>query len=149
MTSMRTLALAVFSLAVATPASAQFKVPKKVKDVTGAEKAKPTAAVTGAPTGGTLVLDDDLVERMIKGLHAAKAYRENAAKANTPYGRHVRARAAYAEAKPKCEEGSRTFVTRLTADPKLQKKNEVYLERFLAAQQKQDTAAARIWGDSV
>jgi hypothetical protein len=76
-------------------------------------------------------------------------YREDAAKASTPYGRHMQAKAAYAEAQPECEEGRATYATRLTADPKLQKKSEVYMERFLAAQEKQDTAATRIWGDSI
>jgi hypothetical protein len=147
MTSLRTLALVLLALAVAAPASAQFDVKKKVKSMTGAEKAKPAAAP--AATGGTLVLDDDVIERIIKGMRAAKAYREDAAKANTPYGRHMQAKAAYAEAQPKCEESRATYATRLTADPTLQKKSEVYMERFLAAQEKQDTAATRIWGDSI
>jgi hypothetical protein len=120
--------------------------------MTGAEKAKPAAAPAAAATGGTLVLDDEVIERLIKGMRAAKQYRDDAKKANTPYGRHVQAKAAYAEAQPKCEAERQTYVTRMTADPKLQKKSEVYMERFLgflAAQQKQDTAAARSWGDSM
>jgi hypothetical protein len=146
----RILAVAVLALAAATPAAAQFDVKKKVKSVTGAEKAKPAAAPAAADAGGgTLVLDDEVIERIIKGMRAAKAYREDAAKANTPYGRHLQAKAAYAEAQPKCEAGRASFSARLSADPKLQKKNEVYLERFLAAQEKQDTAAIRIWTDSV
>ena len=56
---MRTLALVLLSLTVAAPASAQFKVPKKVKEMTGAEKAKPAAVPAGAAGGGTLVLDRD------------------------------------------------------------------------------------------
>ena len=142
----RILAVALLAIALATPAAAQFDVKKKVKSMTGAEKAKPAAATGG---GGMLVLDDEVIERIIKGMRAAQAYREDAAKANTPYGRHMQAKAAYAEAQPKCEEGRATYATRLTADPKLQKKSEVYMERFLAAQEKQDTAAARIWGDSI
>jgi hypothetical protein len=149
MTPMRTLALILLGLSVAVPASAQFDVKKKVKSMTGAEKAKPAAAPAAPAPGGTLVLDDEVIERIIKGMRAAKAYREDAAKADTPYGRHLQAKAAYAEAKPKCEEGRATYATRLTADPKLQKKSEVYMERFLAAQEKQDTAATRIWGDSI
>ena len=143
----RILAGALLAFAAATPAAAQFDVKKKVKSVTGAEKAKPAA--TPAAAGGTLVLDDEVIERIIKGMRAAKAYREEAAKANTPYGRHMQAKAAYAEAKPKCEAGSATFATRMSADPKLADKNSVYLERFIAAQEKGDTAAQRTWGDSM
>jgi hypothetical protein len=143
------IAVALLALAAATPAAAQFDVKKKLPKVPGAEKGKPAAAPAAAGGGETLVLDDDVIERLIKGMRAAKAYREDAKKANTPYGRHLQAKAAYAEAQLKCEEGRASYVTRLTADPKLQKKNEVYAERFLAAQEKQDTAAAGAWGDSV
>jgi hypothetical protein len=149
MTPMRTLAHVLLALTVAAPASAQFKVPKKVKEMTGAEKAKPAAAPAAAAAGGTLVLDDDVIERIIKGLHAAKAYREDAAKANTPYGRQMQARAAYTEAKPKCEAAQQTFATRMVADPKLQEKNSAYLDRMLKANEKGDTAAQRAWGDSL
>ena len=93
----RILALASLALATAAPAFAQFKVPKKVKEMTGAEKAKPAAAAAGAEGGGTLVLNDDVIGRLIKGMHAAKAYREDAKKANTPYGRYMQAEAAYAK----------------------------------------------------
>jgi hypothetical protein len=143
----RILAVALLALAAATPAAAQFDVKKKVKSVTGAKPAAAPAAVD--PGGGTMVLDDEVIERIIKGMRVAKAYREDAAKANTPYGRHMRAKAAYAEAKPKCDAGSATFATRMSADPKLADKNSVYLERFLAAQEKGDTAAQRTWGDSM
>jgi hypothetical protein len=82
-------------------------------------------------------------------MRAAKQYREDAAKANTPYARHMQDKAAYAEAKTKCDAGSATFAARMSADPKLGDKNTVYLERMLAAQQKGDTAAQRTWGDSM
>lgn len=145
----RILAVTLLALAAATPAAAQFDVKKKLPKVPGAEKGKPATAPGAAATGGTLVLDDAVIERIIKGMRAAKAYREDAAKANTPYGRHIQAKAAYAEAKPKCDAGSATFATRMSADPKLADKNSVYLERFLAAQEKGDTAAQRTWGDSM
>jgi hypothetical protein len=145
----RILAVALLALAAVTPAAAQFGIKKKLPSVPGTEKGQPAAAPAAPGGGGTLVLDDEVIERMIKGLRAAKAYREDAAKANTPYGRHMQAKAAYAEAHPKCEEGRQTYVTRMTADPKVQKKSEVYMDRFLAAQQKQDTAAMRMWGDSM
>jgi hypothetical protein len=145
----RILAVALLALAAATPAAAQFDVKKKLPKVPGAEKGKPAAAPAAAATGGTLVLDDAVIERIIKGMRAAKAYREDAAKANTPYGRYMQGKAAYAEAKAKCDAGSATFATRMAADSKLADKNSVYLERMLAAQQKGDTAAQRTWGDSM
>ena len=77
---MRTLALVLLSLAIAAPASAQFKVPKKVKDVTGAEKAKPAAAPAATGGGGMLVLDDEVIDQMIKGLRARDAHKAAAAK---------------------------------------------------------------------
>ena len=145
----RTLAMALLALAAATPAAAQINVKKKLPKVPGAEKGKPAAATAATGGGGMLALDDEVIERIIKGMRAAKKYREDAGKANTPYGRHVQAKAAYTEAHSQCEAARSTYVTRVTADPKLQKKSEVYMERFLAAQEKQDTAALRIWSDSV
>jgi len=142
------LAVVLLALAAATPAAAQFGVKKKLPKVPGTEKGTPAAA-PAATGGGALVLDDEVIERMIKGMRAAKAYREQAAKADTPYGRYMQAKAAYAEAQPKCEEARATFPTRFAADPKLQKKSEVFMERFMAAQEKQDTTAMQIWGDSV
>ena len=108
----RILAVALLAFAAATPAAAQFDVKKKLPKVPGTEKGKPAAAPAATGGGGTLVLDDEVIERIIKGMRAAKAYREDAAKANTPYGRHLQAKAAYAEAKPKCDAGSATFATR-------------------------------------
>ena len=151
---MRTLALVLLSLTVAIPASAQFKIPKKVKDVTGAEKATTTAAPAAATGGGgTLVLDDDVVERMIKGMRAAEAYRKDAAKANTPYGRYMQAEAAYAEANAKCEAAKESYTSRmLRGDPEQAQKNAdrslAFQDKMLAAQQKGDTAAAQRWIDS-
>jgi hypothetical protein len=150
----RILVLASLAFAAATPAAAQFDVKKKVKSMTGAEKAKPAAAPAAATGGGgMLVLDDAVVERMIKGMRAAKAYREDAKKANTPYGRHMQAKAAYAEAKAKCDAAMQSYTTRVSADPELANKNAektgVYTDKMLAAQQKGDTAAQRMWGDSM
>ena len=148
---MRTFALVLLSLTVAVPASAQFKIPKKVKDVTGAEKAATTSA-PAATGGGTLVLDDNVVDRMIKGMRAAEAYRKDAAKANTPYGRHMQAKAAYVEAKAKCDAAMESYTSRAVANPDLAQKNAdraaAYQDKMLAALQKGDTAAQRMWGDS-
>jgi hypothetical protein len=150
---MRTLALVLLSLTVAAPASAQFKVPKKVKEMTGAEKAKPAAVPAGAAGGGTLVLDDAVIGRLIKGMRAANAYREDAKKANTPYGRHMQAKAAYTEAKAKCDAAMQSYTSRMSGNPKLAEKNAdktgVYTDKMIAAQQKGDTAAQRMWADSM
>jgi len=150
---MRTLALVLLSLAIATPASAQFKVPKKVKDVTGAEKAKPAAAPAATGGGGTLVLDDEVIDQMIKGLRARDAHKAAAAKADTPYGRYQQGKAAYVEAKAKCDAAMQSYPTRVSADPKLAEKNadknSAYMDKMIAAQQKGDTAAQRMWGDSM
>lgn len=150
---MRTLALVLLSLTVAAPASAQFKVPKKVKEMTGAEKAKPAAVPAGAAGGGTLVLDDAVIGRLIKGMRAANAYREDAKKANTPYGRHMQAKAAYTQAKAKCDAAMQSYTSRMSGNPKLAEKNAdktgVYTDKMIAAQQKGDTAAQRMWADSM
>ncbi|HEY9506627.1 MAG TPA: hypothetical protein VIQ27_11685 [Gemmatimonadales bacterium] len=150
---MRTLALVLLSLTVAAPASAQFKVPKKVKEMTGAEKAKPAAVPAGAAGGGTLVLDDAVIGRLIKGMRAANAYREDAKQANTPYGRHMQAKAAYTEAKAKCDAAMQSYTSRMSGNPKLAEKNAdktgVYTDKMIAAQQKGDTAAQRMWADSM
>jgi hypothetical protein len=143
----RIFAVSFLTIVMVTPAAAQFDVKKKLPKVPGAKPAAAPAAATGG--GGALVLDDEVIERLIKGMRAAKAYREDAKKANTPYGRHLQAKAAYAEAKSKCDAGSATFATRMAADPKLADKNSVYLERFLAAGEKGDTTAQRVWGDSM
>lgn len=152
MPSMRSLALVLSALAVAAPAAAQFKVPKKVKEMTGVEKAKP-AAPAAARGEETLVLDDELIDRLIKGLRARDAHKAAAAKEDTPYGRYHKGKAAYAEAKAKCDAAIQAYPSLLAADPKRAEKNgeriEVYSEKMIAAQQKGDTAAQRMWGDSV
>jgi hypothetical protein len=150
---MRILAFVLLSLAVAAPASAQFKVPKKVKDVTGVEKAKPAAAPAATGGGGMLVLDDEVIDQIIKGLRARDAHKAAAAKEDTPYGHYLQRKAAYAEAKAKCDAAMQSYSTRITADPELAEKNanktSAYTDKMMAAQQKGDTAAQRMWGDSM
>jgi hypothetical protein len=138
----------LLALAVATPATAQLGLKKKLKAAATGENASPAAAA-GAEPGGALVLDDEVVERIIKGLRAGKAHRESAARADTPYGRHLLAKAAYAEARSKCEAGAQTLVARMTANPKLGDRNGIYLERMMAAQRKGDTTTQKAWGDSI
>jgi len=145
--------------ASATPLAAQIgALKKKAKAAAGITPAaqpgaQPAAAAagtgTGTGTGGTLVLDDEVIKRLIKGFHAAKAEREAAAKSDTPYGRYIQQEAAYKAAKPKCDAASQTWPQRLSANQGLMEKNGRYLEMMMAAQQKQDTAAQRAWGDSM
>jgi hypothetical protein len=142
----RVAAFLVLTTAIATPLAAQIgALKKKAQAAAGiSPAAQPSAqpaadgAGTGTGTGGTLVLDDEVIKRLIKGFHAAKAEREAAAKSDTPYGRYTRQEAAYKAAKPKCDAASQTWPQRLSAN-----------QGLMEAQQKQDTAAQRAWGDSM
>jgi hypothetical protein len=68
---------------------------------------------------------------------------------DTPYGRYIRQEAAYKAAKPKCDAAQQTWPQRLSANQGMMEKNGRYLEMMMAAQEKQDTAAQRAWGDSM
>jgi hypothetical protein len=146
----RAVAFVVLAAATAAPAAAQFGLKKKLKAAAGVPEtpdkgAKPTAA----EGGGTIVLDDEVLDRLIAGLRAGQAERDNAAKADTPYGRHRRAEAAYVAAKPKCDAAAQTYPQRMAADQKLMDKSNAVLEKMIAAQQKQDTTLQRVYGDSL
>ena len=149
----RVAAFLVLTTAVATPLAAQIGALKKkaraAAGVTPAAEPSAQPAADGAGNGGTLVLDDEVIECLIKGFHAAKAERDAAAKSDTPYGRYVRQEAAYKAAKPKCDAAGQVFAQRLGGDQAMMEKNGRYLEMMMAAQQKQDTAAQRAWGDSM
>ena len=150
--TMRAAAFLFLMTAIATPLAAQFGgLKKKVKAAAGVSPAaQPTAQPAANPAGGgTLVLDDEVIERLIKGFHAAKAEREAAAKSDTPYGRYARQEAAYKAAKPKCDAAQQTWPQRLSGNPGMMEKNGRYIEMMMAAQEKQDTAAQRAWGDSM
>ena len=149
----RWLVLLTLTAATTAPAAAQIggRLKKKVRAAAGvpepaATRGGPTA---GGETAGTLVLDDDVLERLMKGLRAGRAERDAAAKSDTPYGRHIKAAAAYAEAKSKCDAASRTFPQRMAANQRLMEKSNAYLEKMLAAQQAQDTALQRVYSDSM
>lgn len=151
MSAVRCLALVLPALALAVPVAAQFKVPKKVREMTGVEKAKPAPADAG--DGGTLVLDDELIDRLILGLRARDARKKAAMKEDTPYGRYHRQRAAYVAAQAKCEAAKQSYTNLAMSNPDLAQRNAerngVFLEKMIAAQQKGDTAAQRVWGDSM
>lgn len=112
------------------------------KAVGGASPATP------ASTGGTLVMTPEVVDRLIKGHKAGKALREKAKTEDTPYGRYLKAEAAYEAAKSKCDAAQQTWPTRLTADERLMAKSQKLLDKMIDAQSHQDTAAARVIGDS-
>jgi hypothetical protein len=157
------LAIACLTLALATPAAAQFGgLKKKAQQAAGAEAAKkagdPPAEQKGAapaPTGGgggggteAVVLDDQLVDQFITGLKAGKAEREAAKKENTPYGQYNRDAAAYEAAKDKCSQAQATFPNRAVADPKFSDRYSAATEKMVKAQEAGNQELAAAWGDS-
>ncbi len=148
----RAVALVVLAAVTAAPAAAQIGgLRKKIKAAAGAPETPDQSARTGAAIGGggTLVLDDEVLDRLIAGLRAGQAERETAAKEDTPYGRYRQAEAAYAAAKPKCDAAAQTYPQRMLADQKLMEKSNALLEKMVAAQQKQDTTMQRVYADSM
>jgi len=139
MRTLRLLVAVLVALGMSTPAAAQFK---KLKDaVTKKSDPKPDASAPQPPAdGGTVALTPDVVDHLLIGLRAAQAEREKAAKEDTPYGRYIRAQAAYAAAQPKCEAAHMTWVQRMVADEKLGKRYTATVDKAMAAQQKGDMA---------
>jgi hypothetical protein len=137
------LLLAVFvGLSVGTPAAAQFKKLKDAMSKKEEPKAAESAPRTPGPAGGgTIVLTPEVVDRVLLGYKAAQAEREKAVKEDTPYGRHIRAKRAYAEAEPKCAAAQGTWSQRAIADEKLINRYTAKVDQAQAAQQKGDMAA--------
>jgi hypothetical protein len=169
----RVATVAAVALTLATPASAQFGgLKKKLKAAAaqeGVEKVAPEAAAPAAnadapavnapaanapapgrnaATGGTLVLDDEVIERLVTGLKAAEAEKQAAKTADTPYGRHTRAVAAYAEAQPKCGQAQTTFPNRMAANQKLNDRYSMLVEKMVEEQGKGNQTAAVAYNDS-
>ncbi len=142
------LALATFvALAIATPASAQFGgLKKKIKPA--AQPANNTEAAGPGNQGGTIVLNEEVVDRLMVGLKAGQGERQAAAKEDTPYGRYTRAEAAYAEAKVKCEAGQEAFYQRAATDEKMLDKYGALTDKMVAAQGKGDMKLQAIYQDS-
>ena len=144
----RLLVAVLVALAVSTPAAAQFgkikdAINKKTdpKAATPAAQAPGQAASAGAPAdGGMVVVTPEVVDRLLAGDKAAKAEREKAAKEDTPYGRHIRAKAAYEAAQPKCGEAQTTWGQRAAADEKLMNRYSALIDKAMALQQKGDMA---------
>jgi hypothetical protein len=161
--TVRMLAIACLTLALATPAAAQFGgLKKKAQQAAGAEAARKAGDSTAAekdaapvPTGGgggggteAVVLDDQLVDQYIAGLKAGQAEREAAKKENTSYGRYTRDADAYKTAKAKCDAAHETFTSRMVADEKLQKRYTAAADKMIKAQEAGDQKQQEAWADS-
>lgn len=159
----RMLVIACLTLALATPAMAQFgglkkkaqqaagaEAAKKVGDTTAAQGAAPAPPTAAGPGAGmeTVVLDDQLVDQFITGLKAGQAEREAAKKGNTSYGQFHRDQAAYEAAKVTCAEGQRTFPTRAGADEKFAKRYGDYTDKMIKAQEAGDNKLMQVYADS-
>lgn len=134
------------TLTIVTPASAQFgglkkKIQKATSD-TAAAAADPTPAA-----GGSVVLTPDVLNKLIAGLKAGEAERKAAAKEDTPYGRYVQAKQAYAESVSKCEAGRQAWA--MKGDEKQVEKANALIEKSLAAGQKGDSKTMQMYQDSV
>jgi len=146
------------ALAIATPASAQFGgLKKKIKAKAQQEAVSKAAGAVAEPLaegaapgdrGGMIVLTADVVNQLLAGLKAGQAEREAAAKADTPFGRYQKAKAAYAVAKPKCEAGQQAFYQRAAASQKLIDKYDALNKKMLAAQEKGDMKRMAVYQDS-
>jgi hypothetical protein len=95
-----------------------------------------------------IVLTADVVDHLVAGLKAGEADRQAASKEDTPYGRYMRAQAAYETAKPKCEQAQQTFPNRMAADEKLMDKYQRLVDKMVDAQGKGDQRTAAIYTDS-
>jgi len=143
-------------LVVASPATAQLGgLKKKVKAAAGqdaaAEGAK-QAGVSDAPAanpaagragaaGGTVVLTPEVVDQLLAGLKATKAYRDSARTGDNSYGRYNRARAAFDSAKVKCEQSHQAFINKMTRDEKLANQYSELVTKMSEAMGKGDRAA--------
>src|SRR5207249_1742324 len=90
----------------------------------------------------------DVVDRLVAGLKAGAAEREAAKKEDTPYGRYIRAKAAYEVAKPKCEAARLPGIQRIAADEKKNAKYEKFTEKMVEAGGRKNYAAQQAYNDS-
>ena len=147
-----TLTAMVMTVACTTSAAAQFgALKKKLKrsaPADAAASAAPAGAAEPAGNGGTIVLTDDVVERLVTGLKAGQAERERARQENNSYGRHERARTEYATAKEKCELAHQTFAQKMAADDKLMDRYNALVEKMIKSQQSGDQRKGELYADS-
>lgn len=147
----RMMVAAVLAAAVVTPAAAQFGgLKKKVRAAAGAgeSKEKPAPPAPAEGDAGTLVLDDDAVNRYLLYLTTAQAEREAAKKEDTPYGRYLRAEAAADAAAAKCSAAQAQFPQRMGADEKLRLRYTAMSEKMMAAMEKQNMKLYEAYADS-
>ena len=134
----RLLVAVLVALAVSTPAAAQFG---KIKNALKKTESKPETSPAGAPAdGGIVVVTPEVVDRLLAADKAAKAEREKAVQEDTPYGRHIRAKAAYEAAQTKCHAAQATWTQRAAADEKLMNRYTALTDKAMAAQEKGDMA---------
>ena len=148
MRSLRLFLTVLLALCLSTPATAQFKklrdAVKKSDPTTAASAPKNPAqaeAVSAQGGDGIVVLTPEVVDQLLAGGEAARAERDKAGQEDTPYGRYVRGRTAYDDAKPKCEAAAATWGQRVAADAKLAARYSELTEKAMAAQQKGDMVA--------
>jgi hypothetical protein len=151
------LVLILATLMLTAPASAQFGgIKKKLKgdaaakaaDKAGVEPAAPDGAAAPAATEGTLVLTPEVVDRLITGYKAGQAEREKAKKEDTPYSRYNKAKAAYEEAKPKCEAAMQPAIMKIAGDEKKNARYQKYSEKMIEAGTRRDSTAQMAYHDS-
>ena len=146
------MAALAMSIACTTPASAQFgALKRKLKRPAASDAsaaAAPAAAADPAGNGGTIVLTEDVIGRLVTGLKAGKAERERARQENTPYSRYERAQVEYAAAKEKCELARQTFPQKMAANEKLMDKYNALVDRMVKAQERGDQRAVELYSDS-
>ena len=143
MRSFQLLVAVLAALAASTPAAAQFKKLKDAASKATEQKAATPAAAPSASApadGGVVVVTPEVVDRLLAGDKAAKAEREKAGKEDTPYGRYIRAKAAYDVAQPKCGAAQATWIQRAAADETLVNRYTAAMDKAMAAQQKGDMA---------
>jgi hypothetical protein len=144
----RVVALLILAACLATPASAQFGGLKKKLKAAATGPAAAPASAPGRGDGSVVVLTADAVDRLIAGIKAGKAERVAATKEDTPYGRHIRAVAAYDAAKTKCAASQQAGIQRIAENEKTSAKYSAFVEKLAAAQQKQDYALSAAYSDS-
>lgn len=141
---------------VASPAAAQFGgLKKKLKAAAGQEAGSEGAKQAGVSdqqaanaagnagaTGGTVVLTPEVVDQLLAGLKATKAYRDSAKTGDNSYGRYNRAAAAWEDAKAKCEAARDPFIRRMASDEKMANQYSELMNKMSEAMGKGDQAAA-------
>jgi hypothetical protein len=143
-------------LGIASPAAAQFGgLKKKLKSAAGQEAAAEGAKKAGvdAPAnaaaagnagagGGAVVLTPAVVDQLLTGLNAIKAYRDSARMGDNSFGRYNRAVAAYDSAQAKCDAARQPFINRMATNEKLANQYNELMNKMTEAMGKGDRDGA-------